>query len=121
MSPHKTGTTSIQDAAGAYSKQLQEDGFDTVCVMDEDENECTRHFSSCFLSSKSGEACSYPCDHNLFLAGSSIAQNKRNLFVSTEDFSGIGLMGSGGVDKFYAYLSQWDTVTIIVYYRHFQI
>lgn len=76
-------------------------------------------FLKLFFSSKSGEACSYPCDYNLFLAGSSIAHNKRNLFVSTEDFSVIGLMGSGGVDKLYAYLSQWDTVTIIVYYRHF--
>ncbi len=118
MGPHKTGTSSIQFAAGVYSKQLQQDGFDTVCSIEEN-NELTREFSSCFLPPKSGEAVSYPCNRDYLLAGSTIASKKRNLFVSAEDFAVIGLQWSDGVDKLSTYLSQWDEVSIVVYYRHY--
>ena len=119
MGPHKTGTTSIQFAANLYSKELQQDGFDTVCSMDDD-NTLTRQFSSCFLPPGTGEARSYPCNDEYLSAGSTIAMIKRNLFVSAEDFAVIGLQkDTEGVKKLSAYLSQWDDVTIVVYYRHY--
>lgn len=120
MGPHKTGTTSIQYAAYTFSDQLQQDGFDTVFLEDED-NEFTRAFSSCFLPPMTGEAKMYPCNFKYLLAGSTIASQKRNLYVSAEDFSAIGTAGDpdNGVDQLHAYLSQWEHVTIVVYYRHF--
>ena len=119
MGPHKTGTTSIQTAAGEHLKQLHQDGFDAVCAFEKKRNKCTRHFSSCFLPPESAEAMTYKCNDKYLLDGSTIARNKRNLFVSAEDFSAIGLSGSDGVEKLHGYLSQWDDVTIVVYYRHF--
>lgn len=58
----------------------------------------------------------YPCNPDYLLAGSTIASNQRNLFNSHEDFTSIE---PKGIERLHAYLSQWDDVTIVVYYRHY--
>lgn len=73
-------------------------------------------FASCFLPPSSGEAKSYPCDPAFLLTGTEIANKHRNLFVSSEDFSVIDM---DGVERLRSYLTHWDNVTIVAYYRHF--
>ena len=132
MGPHKTGTTSIQCAAEVNQDKLNEDGFYTVYRVDQKRNVSKiatpewekqtrgeireRHFSSCFLPLESPEPKMYPCNPDYLLAGSTIASNKRNLFNSHEDFTSIE---PEGIERLHAYLSQWDDVTIVVYYRHY--
>lgn len=129
---HKTGSTSIQQASEFYSKQIQQDGYDIPWMIDSlrtdpqklasdssDYSLENREFASCFLPLVTGEAKFFPCDYNLLLAGSTIASKQRNLLVSAENFSVLGLVKSDGIERLQAYLSQWDDVTIVVYYRHY--
>ena len=75
------------------------------------------HFATCFLSSKEQEMNKkYPCDNNLLHYGNEIARQKHNLFVSAETFS---IIDTYGLKMLSCYLSQWDRVTIVIFYRRY--
>jgi len=58
----------------------------------------------------------YYCQHDLLLHGLQIAKEKKNLLVSAELFA---LIDEEGLNMLSAYLSHWDDVEIVVYYRRF--
>ena len=131
MGIHKTGTTSIQ--AQSYEKRdlLKLDGYEMpwYAYLERKRREGheielkvpymnQRNFATCFLSSDAArkDRSSFPCDPDLLLSGTDIAQRNRNLFVTCESFVFID---PEGLDALASYLSRWDEVTIVIYYRRF--
>jgi len=133
MGIHKTGSTSVQEESRLKIDQLKEDGYDLpwdVCrnYGKKDQNHLLDNqliltanqvnLATCFMNAASKPYFTrrYPCVPCLLLAGSEIAQRKRNVFISAEDFT---LLDKDGLKVLFAYLSQWDDVTVIIYYRRY--
>ncbi len=135
MGIHKTGTTTIQRISSQVYLTL--DGYEIPWNINEEKNSRVgegeamelyetsygmqkslqfnhANFASCFCSPS--ERRIYPCDPDLLLSGLDIAQRKRNIFLTAEKFTSID---SQGLDFLSSYLSRWDEVTIIIYYRRF--
>jgi hypothetical protein len=133
MGPHKTGTTTIQegfDRANNYalSKYLSLDRYKmpwNEILRNEGRHRSTKglqanenqvNFATCFVEETHPNAVIYPCDYNLLLEGSAIASRKDNLFMSAESFSEIM---PNELKLLASYLSQWDEVKIIIFYRRY--
>ena len=129
MGPHKTGTSSIQDASKKFQNELLKDGYEmpwTIAI--EDPNVRNRkpnawirqahnqvRFAKCFIPQEKSEN-KFPCIEDLLSAGHEIAKKRENVLISTEFFDEID---AAGIDKLMTYLSRWDEVKIVIYYRHF--
>ncbi|KAL7526824.1 hypothetical protein ACHAWF_001923 [Thalassiosira exigua] len=134
MGSHKTGSSSIQELTRQMIGLLKSDGYEMPWKADKETNFRSDdegiqlsggqgrldhnqvNFATCFLSPSEGEKRRYPCDADLLLHGLDIAARDRNLLVSAETFSN---MDDEGVNMLATYLSRWDEVTIVVYYRRF--
>lgn len=129
MGVHKTGTSTIQRYSRLLNNYLRLDGYENVWDGMQNfnkgyDNETTRgnfhwmvenaHFAHCFLSKSFQKKI--PCDPDALLYGLQMARENRSLFVSLEDFSFINQENTRMLE---AYLSNWDEVTIIVYYRRY--
>ncbi|GFH46293.1 hypothetical protein CTEN210_02767 [Chaetoceros tenuissimus] len=129
MGPHKTGTSSIQDASKKFQNELLKDGYEMPwAIAIEDPNVRNRkpnawirqahnqvRFAKCFIPQEKSEN-KFPCIEDLLSAGHEIAKKRRNVLISTEFFDEID---PAGIDKLMTYLSPWDEVKIVIYYRHF--
>ena len=125
MGVHKTGTTTIQRTTAQYKNQLQMDGYEMPWSFLRENGGPTNltyqfrvphnqmNFARCFILD---EHIPFKCIPGLLHYGSEIAEQKKNLLVSAEWFSNIEAAGIGMLKN---YLSQWDQVSIIVYYRRF--
>lgn len=132
MGPHKTASTTIQFFSRKFKDHLQLDGYEMPWNAMETtgfrENEKIAqgplgslwvnqaHFASCFISPNNSERQVHWCDPDLLLHGLDIAQKKRNIFISAETFDEID---QEGINILQPYLSNWDEVTIVVYYRRY--
>lgn len=70
------------------------------------------NFAACFVENIQG----YSCDPQLLLLGLEIANQNDNIFVSAEP---LWLISAPQMKKLATYLSHWDEVIVIVYYRRF--
>lgn len=124
MGVHKTGTTSIQKATETFKEELREDGYEMPWAVNmnrwEGESSQTMHwfanqatFASCFLAPHSH---GLPCVSDLLLSGIEIGNQGKNLLVSAETFSKIDPEGLRALS---AYLSPWDDVVVVIYYRRY--
>ena len=118
MGPPITGSTSIQFQSRNSIKDLNKDGYDMPWVVANKKNgENQVNFATCFLSYREHEKIEkHPCDNNLLHSGNEIARQKHNLFVSSEALSRID---TDGLQMLSLYLSQWDRVTIVIFYRRY--
>ena len=123
MGPHKTGSSTNID-------NLRKDGYEMPWVVDKNGNLCGDHrldslhgkyllfnqanFAKCFVPPSARGRI--PCNPDLLLSGLEIAQRRSNLFVSAEAFANLD---SEGLKMLSGYLSHWDEVTIVVFYRRF--
>ena len=77
------------------------------------------NFAQCFIDiDKRWNDDDSSCMNKLLLRGSKIASWHQNLLVSTELF-GLFLREESVTIMLRAYLTQWDNVTIVVYYGRF--
>ena len=132
MGPHKTGTTTIQEgfdrannvplsnflSLDRYKMPWNEiqsnQGHRSNKGLQAMHNQV--NFATCFLKESRPIADLYPCDHNLLLEGSAIASREDNLFISAETFAHVD---SDGFKLLASYLSQWEEVKIIIFYRRY--
>ncbi|GFH61090.1 hypothetical protein CTEN210_17566 [Chaetoceros tenuissimus] len=128
MGPHKTGTSSIQDASKKFQNELRKDGYEMPwaiaiedpIVSNRKPNAWIRQahnqvrFAKCFIPETF--ANKFSCIEDLLSAGQEIAKKRKNVLISTEFFDEID---ATGIDKLTTYLSRWDEVKIVIYYRHF--
>jgi len=129
MGIHKTGSSSIQIFSQKNAELLMSDGYFMPWKEQKDQkNGFKEHlngmrlnanhvnFATCFASLKNEERTIYPCDPDLLLNGLAIAKRNENLLVSAETFWTIK---AKGMESLANYLSSWDDVIIIIYYRYF--
>ena len=124
MGPHKTGTTTIQMQSDRYSSLLKSDGYEMPWdamnkTIDEGHRNVfynQKNFASCFFKRGHRERRRHKCNDDLVSSGLEIAKRRRNLLVSAEKFA---KMESDGLERLSEYLSHWDEVVIVIYYRRF--
>ena len=127
MGVHKTGTSSIQKTTETFKEELREDGYEMPWAVNmnrwEGESSQTMHmfgnqanFASCFLPQHLRNTKGIPCVSDLLLSGIEIANQGKNLLVSAETFDNIDPEGLRALS---AYLSPWDDVVIVIYYRRY--
>jgi hypothetical protein len=129
MGIHKTGPSTIQSYSVLLQHELKLDGYENVKDMmqkvkrgDGEKPRETFHwmvengrFASCFTSER--RTLHLPnCDPQILLNGLQLAERQISLFISFEDLSNINQEGASMLKT---YLSKWDEVTIIVYYRRY--
>jgi len=125
IGPPKTGTTTIQYASDIFRKKLKEDGFDmpwVVAGVTKQKNTNGRYevldrnqvnFAMCFIQSKRKEL--YICLKQLLTSGLEIANQNRNIFISTETFSRPDI----DIHALSEYLKLWEKITVVVGYRRY--
>ena len=129
MGIHKTGSTTIQLQSLRKRELLQLDGYEMPWAANKENNARVRdgkngghchqnqvHFATCFLAPSTRERAAHPCEPNLLLHGLDIAKRNHSLFVSAETFS---IIDEEGVNMLASYLSHWQEVTIVVFYRRY--
>ena len=75
-------------------------------------------FAKCFFPTPScAHASSYvSCDVDLVMVGHDIGSKGKNILISSETFNYID---SRGIERLKTYLSHWDEVKFVIYYRHY--
>lgn len=125
IGPHKTGSTSIQEASAAAIDHLQLDNYETpwshLKLLDHGELYNQVHFSTCFFREDNPEIhikLPYPCRHDLVQSGLEVAsRNNHSLLVSAETFSSLR---DGEIYDLHEYLNAaWNNITIAVTYRRY--
>lgn len=118
MGPHKTGSSFIQRVSKILVKELESDGYEMPWVDLEGELDFKTppstqvQFATCFFPESSKLRQTYPCKDELLES----AKLQKNIFISSEDFYAID---EQGMVKLRDFLSHWDRVTIVLFYRRF--
>jgi len=126
MGMYKTGTTTIQSYTNSLRENLRNDGYEMPWSWGIDHHdgksvrkglaEIQSDFARCFLKERAHKMFGL-CRPDLVEYGREIAREGKNLLVSAENF--LGLQEAEGLKKLQEYLSQWDEVRILIFYRRF--
>lgn len=136
MGMHKTGTTSLQAYTNTYRQYLQKDGYEMPWGWAYDRHNGTDvkpmrnrpqfqgDFARCFLGDDVDRIFGN-CRPKLLEYGVEIGEEGKHLFISAENFVALDLdhhnddSNRNAIQQLRDYLSQWDEIKIIIYYRRF--
>lgn len=123
---HKTGTTSIQSFTKTHHAYLQKDGYEMPWLWGLNHHngkdvkrrkpEHQGDFARCFLEDRANKIFG-TCRPSLLSYGDEIAESGRHILISAENFS--ALQEAEGLKKLKEYLSQWEELRIVIFYRRF--
>jgi len=116
VGPHKTGTTTIQALSDTLSQELKSDNYEMpwMDTLTRTQNEV--NFAACFQPvTHEEENTTQGCFHEYLVSGLKIGHQKKNIFISAKSFYRKHM----DLEALAAYLSVWDKIIIIIYYRRY--